>query len=216
LFDYVVKPLALLATLLSLALMFVATRDDPASARSEPQLTVAVGDRLGFYPSVLVAGEVVTLTASVYAFYGDPGCERSDLSPGSPVTATISVPADVDLLGASSTQTVPVPDLADDEYSGDAPTVINVRWRVRIARPGAFRGQLTVAIPARSGTICEGHDDFTIAAVAGGPRFRVLEAYLDRGAAVAVVSASLPSRGMSVGGPLRAYRCAERTSVSAR
>jgi hypothetical protein len=166
------------------------------------ELAVSVSDRFQAFPTVLVAGRVVNLVASLHILYGDTGCERDDLvAGGAPVTATVELPAGVQLQGtASATQIVPLPKhLARDVDSGGAPAVINFRWPVQIAQPGAYRGLLTVTASGRGGRICTGGHDFTIAAVTGGPRFRVVDAYIDDGVATAVLAAMLPTNGLPRG-----------------
>ena len=169
--------------------------------QSEPggtDLNVGVSDHMQYYPSTLVAGRSVTLVGTWFVFDGETGCERAAFASGAPVTATVELPPGVALRGAPATQTVPFPArFARSEGSGEAPVVVNLRWRVRIARPGPYRGRLTVSASTRDGTTCRGVHDFTIAGVAAGPRFRVVETYLERQYVVAVVSADLPPRGLS-------------------
>jgi hypothetical protein len=150
-----------------------------ATAQAAGELDVTMSDAHQLDPATLVAGRPVTLVGSVHFWFSSRGCEAKDLA-GRSLSATVTLMPPVSILGGTpSTQTVDVP-TSYRATSATNPPVMNVRWRVLIGAPGAYDGRLEVSARSVAGSSCEGSQDFKIAAVSDGPRFRVFGGYINR------------------------------------
>jgi len=159
-----------------------------AAAGAPAPFEISVTDRLAS-TTVLVAGRPVSLVATVYPGYADPGCGTGDFDPRAPFLATVSLPAGVAFAaGQPAAEQVTVP---AGVRSGRHDS-FNVGWHVVAARPGSYPGTVTLRGVTRAGTTCAASQRFRLVAISGTPRIRVAGAFRAGGHDVAVVSIRLP------------------------
>jgi hypothetical protein len=149
---------------------------------------ISVTDRLSS-TTVLVAGRTVSLVATVYPGYADPGCAVGDFDPQAPFTATVSLPAGVAFApGQPASEQVTVPaGVRSNRHDS-----FNVGWHVVVARPGLYAGTVTLSGVTRAGATCVSSQRFRLVAISGTPRVRVAGAFRAGSHDVVVASIRLP------------------------
>jgi hypothetical protein len=145
---------------------------------------------------VLGAGRRASISATAMLNADEHPCHRGDFSSQAPFSATLLVPPGVTLLeSGAATRTLAMPSSLPN-FDG-LPYVVFPAWPLSIAQPGSFSVGVSASATTTSGRLCTGDQrGFTLAAISGGPTFRVLGAVLHRKSGVVDVTFRMTLPGL--------------------